>query len=61
MVNLAEQGNPTLRHQHTLILVDAGNDDVTTVLIQDRYKQLVDNVRALSGVGPNQALRAYDC
>ena len=48
-VNLAEQGNSTLRHQHTLMLVDAANDDVTTIFIQeDEYKQFMDSNGASS-------------
>ena len=40
-VNLAEQGNSILRHQHTLMLVSVANSDVTTMLIAMLVHQLV--------------------
>ena len=44
-----------------LLLVNAANDDVTTMLIQeDEYKQSMDSDGASRGVCPNHIVRAYD-
>ena len=40
-INLAACANSTLKHQHTLMLVNAANDVITMLIQEDEYKQFL--------------------